>query len=206
MDDGGDEKLSSKVLELIMKGAEVDDKDYIEVKPDLEAKNKILMRCISDDGYPTATTGPIKCHKGFTARARLKTPVPGHSTWFDEYVYLIDAQVPVGECFDKIRSVFRKEDPGTWAYGVFPGNPTPNHNLKTASLSSTDSLPQHEPVDIKYDKELRRVDFTSAHWKYYQEDLPEDVDFKLAVSMCYTPTEVEIEFLSIDGKLNYIFL
>ena len=44
MDDGGDEKLSSKVLELIMKGAEVDDKDYIEVKPDLEAKNKILMR------------------------------------------------------------------------------------------------------------------------------------------------------------------
>ncbi len=72
-------------------------------------------------------------------------------------------------------------------------------------MSSTDKLPQHEPVDIKYDKELRRVDFTSAYWKYYQEDLPEVVDFKLAVSMLYAPAEVEIEFLSIDGKLdNYI--
>ena len=95
-----------------------------------------------------------------------------------------------------------KEDPGTWAYGVRPGpyKDIPNFNVKTASLSSDEPLPQHEPVDIKYDKELRRVDFTSAHWKYYQEDLPEDVDFKLAVSMCYTPTEVEIEFLSIDGN------
>ena len=73
-------------------------------------------------------------------------------------------------------------------------------NLKTASLSSTDKLPQHEPVDIKYDKELRRVDFTSAHWKYYQTALPKDVDFCLGVSMLYSPTEIEIEFLSIDGN------
>ena len=186
-----------------MKGAEVDDKDYIEVKPDLEAKNKILMRCISDDGYPTATTGPIKCHKGFTARARLKTPARNQSTWYWEFVYLIDAQVPVGECKSKLPSVRNKEDPGTWAYGVLPGK-NYRYNLKKASLSSTDELPQHEPVDIKYDKELRRVDFTSKHWKYYQEDLPEGVDFKLAVSMCRC-TEVEIEFLSIDCKLdNYI--
>jgi len=148
----------------------------------------------------TAKTGPLKCRKGFTARARLKTPWEGKSTWWNEFVYLIDAKVPVGECRDKIISVFNKEDPETWAYGVYHGgnNYPYSHNLKTTSIESNKRLPQSEPVIIKYDKEKREVRFTSAHFNLYQTDLPEEVDFCIAVNMASYGNEIEIELLSIE--------
>ena len=129
------------------------------IECDPEAK-KITMRRVPEDNHcgRIAKTGPLKCRKGFTARARLKTPRRGKSTWYNETVYLIDAKVPVGECEDKINSVYNKEDPDTWAYGVYPGgsNGVIKYNLKTTSNESTEPLPQSEPVIIKYDKESGR--------------------------------------------------
>ena len=70
------------------------------------------------------------------------------------------------------------------------------YNLKTTSIETTERLPQSEPVIIKYDKEKREVRFTSAHFNLYQTDLPEEVDFCLAVSI-YGGT-IEIELLSME--------
>ena len=160
---------------------------------------KFYMRS-TDDGFKTGKTGPLKCRKGFTARARLKTPVKDKSTWRYEYVYLIDAKVPVGECRGKIESVYNKEDPDTWAYGVWPGTYQNSYsfNLKTTSIEKYASLPQSEPVIIKYDKEKREVRFTSAHFNLFQTDLPEEVDFCLAVTIGGYGFEIEIELLSLE--------
>ena len=79
------------------------------IRSDPETK-KIIMRS-TGYGDLTGKTGPLKCDKGFTARAVLKTPRVGESTWFAEKVYLIDAKVPVWDCDHQIESVWKKEDP-----------------------------------------------------------------------------------------------
>ena len=71
---------------------------------------KISMRRTEYAGsYHSGKTGPLKCNKGFTARARLKTPARGKSLWLHEWVYLIDAKVPVWKCWNKIQMIKKRK-------------------------------------------------------------------------------------------------
>ena len=92
---------------------------------------------------------------------------------------------PVKQCWNKIASVWNKEDPGTWAYAVMPGHRNSNHNfnLKTIINQKVGRISQDESVTVTYDKEARTVRFTSSYFDLYQTGLPEDVDFCLAVTL-----------------------
>ena len=139
-------------------------------------------------------TGPLKCNKGFTVRARLTQA----RHWCGESLALVADQIPVEECEDKIGSVFAKEDPDTWVYGVYPGSIGGGkyycRNLKITSVGFG-KLSQDDPITITYNKVKRTVQFKSSKFDLYQENLPEGVDFCLACCFYYNAAEIELEIL-----------
>ena len=97
-----------------------------------------------------------------------------------------------------MNSVFAKEDPDTWVYGVNPGNRfDPKrycYNLKITSAGSG-QLPQDDPITITYNKVKRTVQFKSSKFDLYQENLPEGVDFCLVCCFGYYANKIELEIL-----------
>ena len=63
---------------------------------------KISMRSTEEADYddPSGKTGPLKCNKGFTVRARLTQAAEGRTSWSTETVALVADQIPVGEYSD----------------------------------------------------------------------------------------------------------
>ena len=147
------------------------------------------MRMTENRHFPSGKTGPLKCNKGFTVRARLTQAAEGRNTWCDEYLALVADQIPVEECNNKLNSVWLKEDPDTWVYGVWPGKPFGGpkaycFNLKITSAGSG-RLPKDDPVTITYNKVKRTVQFKSSKFDLYQENLPEGVNFCVACVFRY---------------------
>ena len=103
------------------------------------------------------------------------------------------AQIPADQCFNKVYNLWKKEDPSTWAYGVYGSSNAPC-NLKTNSKGPGI---KNEPIDIVYDRQEGTVKFTSKNFDLYQTGLPKDVDFCLAVTLWKSPQEVELEILNL---------
>ena len=63
---------------------------------------KISMRSTENifGKYNSGKTGPLKCNKGFTVRARLTQAAEDWTTWCNEDLALVADQIPIEECCD----------------------------------------------------------------------------------------------------------
>ena len=61
-----------------------------------------MRKTENDEDCPSGKTGPLKCNKGFTVRARLTQAREGWDTWDFENLALVADQIPVEECKDKL--------------------------------------------------------------------------------------------------------
>ena len=124
---------------------------------------------VNNKKWRTVKTGPLRCRQSFEAIARLKVAAPGGSTWWGEYIALVHSGILLGVVDSTLRSLWMKEDPGTWAYGVHPGDEDSKYssNLKTKLNKKAGYLPMNVPVTITYNKEDRTVRFSSSYFELY---------------------------------------
>ena len=117
-------------------------------------------------------SGPIECTKGFKVQFKLLKSYPGYNDWVNTFVYLIDSRIPVDQHYAKMDSVYNKEDPSVYAYGVYEYSNTPC-NLK--KITSGSHLSYTDPITLEYKKEAQTVTFTSKKFNYSQTGIPKDI-------------------------------